>query len=138
MVEQVVPWRGLRSLCLRVPGWDVGVIGISNDARADPATLAQLVLQAAVEDRPGVLPMPGLPPKDECAKWPGRYLDRNSGATVDVSLSDDGVPMATTYGNVARLHLGPDGRLEAAHVAPDFFATLSDDAGNLEVELDAG
>jgi D-aminopeptidase len=138
MVEHGGSWPGYRTHFLRVPALDVAVICISNDASADPATLAQLALQAAVEDRPGVLPMPDLPPEDERARWPGRYLDRNSGATVDVSLSDDGVPMATIYGNVVRLHVGPDGRLEAAHVAPDFFATLSDDAGNLEVELDAG
>jgi hypothetical protein len=46
--------------------------------------------------------------------------------------------MATLYGTVARLQVGPDGRLEAAHAAPDFFARASADAASLEVELDAG
>ncbi len=138
MIEHGGSWPGYRAHFLRVPALDVAVICLSNDATAEPATLAQLVLQAAVEDRPGVLPMPPSPPEAERNRWAGRYLDRASGATVDMSANGPGGPVATTYGNAVRLIPGPDGRLEAAHAAPDFFAILSPDGSTLAVELDAG
>ena len=137
-VEHGGSWPGYRAHFLRVPALDVAVICLSNDATAEPSTLAHLILQAAVEDRPGVLAMPGLPPEAERRRLPGRYLDRATGATIDVALADSGEPTATLYGNVSRLQTGPDGRLEAAHAAPDFLATLSPDAKTLDVELDAG
>ena len=137
-IEHGGSWPGYRTHFLRVPALDAAVICISNDAAADPAALAHLVLQAAVEDRPGVLPMPGLPPADSLASLPGRYLDRTNGATVDLALSEAGEPMATLYGNGTQLRLGPDGRLEATHPAPDFFATLPTDKDRLDIELDAG
>ncbi len=137
-VEHGGSWPGYRAHFLRAPALDVAVICLSNDATAEPSILAHLILQAAVEDRPGVLPMPGLPPEPERSRLPGRYLDRTGGATIDMALADTGEPTATLYGNVSRLHVGPDGRLEAAHAAPDFFAALSPDGKTLDVELDAG
>lgn len=137
MVDHGGSWPGYRTHFLRAPALGVAVICISNDAGAEPSGVAQLIMQAAIEDRPGVRPMPPLPTSDSTAGLPGRYLDRATGATLQLDIVA-GAPVATLYGNANRLIPTADGRFEAAHSAADFIATPSEDRHSIAVELDAG
>jgi D-aminopeptidase len=137
MVDHGGSWPGYRTHFLRAPALGMAVICISNDAGAEPAGLAQLILQAAIEDRPGVQPMPSLPTSASMAGLPGPYLDRVTGATLQLDVVA-GAPVATLYGNANRLEPAADGRLEAAHSAADFVAAPASDGHSMDVQLDAG
>jgi len=55
------------------------VICISNDATSDRHDLAFQVVDVLLEARPGLHAVPPMPP---AARVPGRYLNRDTGATV--------------------------------------------------------
>jgi CubicO group peptidase (beta-lactamase class C family) len=129
-------WPGYRTQFLRVPEAGLTVICISNDHTADPYHLANEILDAALEGRPGLHARPAPPPERELARWYGRYLDRKSGASLELFSGEQG-PMGRSNGGDFRL-IARDGRLVASRTAPDFAATLSDDGEALEVEFDAG
>jgi CubicO group peptidase (beta-lactamase class C family) len=144
---QVKPYRGLRTVdhgglwpgfkteFLRVPALDLTIIAIANNAAVDCYRLAHRVLDGVVDGRADVQPIPPLPALDGLA---GRYLDRESAATVEFSTASDGTPTATMHGVPFALAPTRDGRLTAARGAFDFIVTPPDDAGRVEIEFDAG
>jgi hypothetical protein len=129
-------WPGYRTEFLRVPEAGLAVICISNDGSADPYHLANEILDAAIEGRPGLHARPEPLPEGELERSYGRYLDRKTGASLELFAGEQG-PMGRSSGGDFRL-IARDGRLVASRAAPDFAAALSGDGESLEVEFDAG
>jgi hypothetical protein len=136
-VEHGGQWPGFRTAFLRAPAVGLAVICISNDGSADPYHLAHDLLDAAIEGRPGVHPMPAAPSAAELSRYPGRYLNSDTGGTVEFIAGDSGL-MGCTHGLSFPLVATEDGRLAASRSAPDFTASLSADGETLTVEADAG
>ena len=88
-------WPGYKTSFVRIPDYDAAVICISNDATSDPHDLAFQALDAMIEGRPGVHAVPPMPATD---RLPGRYLNRDTGATVDVAIDKVGRVTACTHG----------------------------------------
>jgi D-aminopeptidase len=130
-------WPGYKTEFLRAPERGVTVICISNNGGSDPYHLARDILDVILDGLPGVHPLPALPSRQSLEKLVGLWLDRNSGMTVDISLTDSGLPMGNTHGVPFRLKPSDDGRLQASRMARDFLCALAPD-GTLAVELDAG
>ena len=130
-------WPGYKTEFLRVPELRLAVICIANNGAADPYHTAHDLLDAAIEGRPGVHAVPALPPRAELDRLAGRWLDRERGTTLEISVSADGVPGGTANGVPFRLKMGDDGRLAASRSAADFCCALSQDGSRLEVEFDA-
>jgi CubicO group peptidase (beta-lactamase class C family) len=127
-------WPGYRSSFVRIPDDSAAVICLSNDATADPQDLAFRVVDALIEGRPGVHAAPPMP---ETAKLPGRYLNRENGATVDVAVDKAGCLTASTYGVTFDTVATADGYLATSRGSDDFaMRLLADDV--LEVRRDAG
>jgi CubicO group peptidase (beta-lactamase class C family) len=127
-------WPGYKSSFVRIPDHGAAVICISNDGTADPYHLAFQVVDALIEGKPGVAAVPPMPPVDG---FPGRYLNRETGATVDVAIDDAGRLTACTHGVAFTTVPTPDGGLATSRGSADFTMWLvSKDA--LEVERDAG
>jgi CubicO group peptidase (beta-lactamase class C family) len=127
-------WPGYRASFVRIPDHDAAVICISNDATADPHDLAFHVVDALAEGKPGVHAVPPMPPTD---RLPGRYLNRDSGATVDVAIDDSGCVTACTHGAVFTTIPTLDGGLATSRGSADFTMRPTADGG-LAVERDAG
>jgi D-aminopeptidase len=127
-------WPGYRASFVRIPDHDAAAICISNDATADVHDLAFQVVDTLVEGKPGVRAMPPMPPTD---RLPGRYLNRDSGATVDVAIDDSGCVTASTHGTVFATIPTNDGGLATSRGSADFTMRLKAD-GSLAVERDAG
>lgn len=136
-VEHGGQWPGFRTEFLRAPALGLAVICISNDGSADPYHLGHEVLDAALEGRPGLHALPALPPAAEISPLIGRWLDRDSGATVEIFMGETG-PMGRTHGMAFRLKGTDDGRLAASRAAQDFTVALAPDGEALELEADAG
>jgi len=130
-------WPGYKTEFLRAPDRGVSVICISNNGGSDPYHLAHDILDAVLDDMPGVPAALPLPARDSLEKLAGRWLDRDSGMTLDMSLDAAGRPMGNTHGVPFRLQACADGRLEASRSGSDFWCALAPD-GTLAVELDAG
>jgi CubicO group peptidase (beta-lactamase class C family) len=130
-------WPGYKTEFLRAPDRGVTVICISNNGGSDPYHLAHDILDVILDGLPGVQAVPPLPARGTLAKLAGRWLDRDSGMTVDISLAATGLPMGNTHGVPFRLQPSADGRLEASRSGDDFWCALAPD-GTLAVELDAG
>ncbi|HET7879681.1 MAG TPA: serine hydrolase [Acetobacteraceae bacterium] len=127
-------WPGYRSSFVRIPDCDAAVICLSNDAAADPQDLAFRVVDVLINGRPSVHVTPTMPP---VASVPGRYLNRESGATVDVAVDKAGNVTASTYGVTFDTVVTPDGFLATSRGSDDFAMRLvSSDV--LEVRRDAG
>jgi len=127
-------WPGYKTSFVRIPDHDAAVICISNDAGSDPHDLAFQMLDALIEDKPGVHPVPPMP---ATLPPPGRYLNRDTGATVELAVDKTGRRTATTHGAAFPLIPTNDGRLTTSRGSNDFtLRPLSDDA--LELERDAG
>ncbi len=136
-VEHGGQWPGFRTAFLRAAPAGLTVICISNDGSADPYHLAHDILDAAIDGRPG-LPAPPAPPSAaDISRYPGRYLNRDTGNTVEFIAGDAGL-MGCTHGVSFRLVATEDGRLAASRSVPDFTASLSADGDTLTVEADAG
>jgi CubicO group peptidase (beta-lactamase class C family) len=127
-------WPGYKTSFLRIPDHDTAVICISNDATSDPHDLTLRVVDALIEDKVGVHAAPPMPPVEGL---PGRYLDRDTGATVDVSIDKAGHLTACEHGVAFSLIPTRDGRLTTSRGSGDFtLRQVSADA--VEVERDAG
>ncbi len=130
-------WPGYRTEFLRVPGQDVTVITISNHAASDPSLLGHRALDAVLETRPSVHPVPALPANDVLAPLAGTWLDPDSGATLDVAVPAQGVPTLTTNGLTVKAEATEDGRLSSPRASSVFIVRgLGPDT--VEVEQDAG
>ena len=136
-VEHGGLWPGYKTAFLRVPERALAVICIANFSAIDPGRIAHDLLDAAVAGTSGVHPVPPLPGREALTKLAGCYLDREGPATVELSLNEDGEPVATANGVPARLEATADGRLAAAG---SFAFTVRPHAhgGAIEVEKDAG
>lgn len=130
-------WPGYKTSFVRIPDHDAAVICISNDATGDPHDLAFRMVDALIDGRPGVDPVPSMPEQAAISRLPGRWLNTDTAATVDVAINADGVVTASTNGVTFTTVPTQDGRLATSRGSADFTMRLvSDDA--LEVERDAG
>ncbi|MEJ0020136.1 MAG: serine hydrolase domain-containing protein [Acetobacteraceae bacterium] len=127
-------WPGYKTSFVRIPDHDAAVICISNDGTADPHDLAFRMVDALIEGRPGVHPVPPMPPVDGL---PGRYLNRETGATVDVAIDKAGRVTACTSGVTFPTIPTVDGGLANSRGSGDFTMWSGSD-GTLLVERDAG
>jgi D-aminopeptidase len=127
-------WPGYKTSFVRIPDCDAAVICISNDATSDPHDLAFQALDAMIEGRPGVHAVPPMPATD---RLPGRYLNRDTGATVDVAIDDVGRVTACTHGVAFTTIPAAEGALATSRGSADFTMRLTSE-DTLEVERDAG
>jgi D-aminopeptidase len=137
IVEHGGLWPGYKTAFLRIPDRHMALVCITNDAGADPHAVAACMLDTLIDDMPGVHPTPVLPQPTELGRYVGRWLDRESGATADIALSEDGTLSVTTYGVPLIVRATEDGRLGSpTYSSPFTFRLRGDDT--LEVEQDAG
>ncbi|TCZ54636.1 serine hydrolase [Roseicella aquatilis] len=130
-------WPGYKTCFLRAPEAGLTVIAIANHGGIDVHHLGHLMLDAALEGRPGVHPIPALPPRPALEGLAGRWLEPHSGATVEFEIATDGTPMATQHGLPFALAAAEDGRLVARRgIYP--FALALPEGGWLAIETDAG
>lgn len=129
-------WPGYRTEFLRAPTLDAAVIAISNNGAIDPNLIAHRVLDLLL-DRAGAVPAPKLPPAAELAPLAGRYLDPETGATVDVAVPEQGAPTLAVNGLVATAEATEDGRLVIPR-SSTVFGLRPHGANAVEVTLDAG
>jgi CubicO group peptidase (beta-lactamase class C family) len=127
-------WPGYKASFVRIPDCDAAVICLSNDATSDPHDLSFQMVDTLLEGRPGIHAVPSMPPAD---RLPGRYLNRATGATVDVATDEAGRVTACTYGVTFTTIPTADGRLATSRGSADFTMRLASD-DTLEVERDAG
>ncbi len=130
-------WPGYKTEFLRAPERGVTVICISNNGGSDPYHLAYDILDVVLDGMADVQPLRALPPRPALEKLVGRWLDRDSGMTVDISFAESGLLVGNTHGIPFRMKAADDGRLQASRMARDFLCALAPD-GTLAVELDAG
>ncbi|MDO9708089.1 serine hydrolase domain-containing protein [Paracraurococcus lichenis] len=130
-------WPGYRTCFLRAPEAGLTVIVIANHGGIDVHQLGHRMLDAAVEGRPGIHPVPALPPRPALEALTGRWLEPESGTTLEIELTADGTPRATQHGLPFTLAPAEDGRLVAQRGAFPFALSLPED-GRLLVETDAG
>lgn len=124
-------WPGFKTCFLRAPGLDLGVIVITNHGGADPHLLTHQVLEDLAEA--GMTPTPPMPAFGGMA---GRWIEEDTGATVDLFMAEDGTPMARSHGVPFALSPTTDGRLTARR--PAFHFTVGGGGERIEVEADAG
>jgi D-aminopeptidase len=135
-------WPGFKTSFVRLPEQRAAVICISNDATSDPHDISFQVVDALIEGMPGVHPVPPMPDwavAPDRAGEPeltGRYLDRRSGATVDVGRDAEDRVTASNNGVTTWLLPTGDGGLATSRGSGDFTMRLTRDG--LEVERDAG
>jgi CubicO group peptidase (beta-lactamase class C family) len=130
-------WPGYKTEFLRVPEHELTIIAISNNGGADPGLFAHRVLDVLIEGRPGVRPPPPRMAQDALTPLLGRYLNRDTGATLEVEATPDGAPQLRSHGGPLAVELLPDGRLGTTRGIA--CVTLrAKDADTLEVEQDAG
>ena len=128
-------WPGFRTQFVRVPEAGLTIICISNAHSTDSYGLANDILDAALAGRAGLEPRPLAPAESDAARCYGRWLDRASGASMDLFAGEKG-PAGRSSGGDFRL-VEKDGRYVADRASPDLALSLSAD-GTLEVEFDAG
>ena len=129
-------WPGFKTQFMRVPDHRLVVVAISNDEAADAYHLATAALDMLLDGKPGVHAVPAMPERTELERWPGRYLDHASGATIDVELTAEGRLVSRAHGLSSRLVARGDGWLRASRAAADFAARRVTDG--IEVVADAG
>lgn len=129
-------WPGFRTEYLRAPDQQIAVIAISNHGAADPNLLAHRVLDILL-DRIDAPKPPRLPARQALAAMAGRYLDAATGATLDVEVSDEGVPTLITNGLPSIAEATEDGRLCVPR-GSSVFTVRAAGPDAVEVELDAG
>jgi CubicO group peptidase (beta-lactamase class C family) len=130
-------WPGYRTEFLRVPGQEITVVAISNSGAADPNLLAHRALDAVLDGRPGVHPVPALPGREAVEPLAGRYLDPETHATLELAVSDQGKLTITTNGMTVTAEAMEDGRL-ASPRGSSVFALRAAGPDAIEVEQDAG
>jgi CubicO group peptidase (beta-lactamase class C family) len=127
-------WPGYKTSFVRIPDHGAAVVCITNDGTADPNDLAFQVVDGLTEAKPGVAAVPPMPPVEGL---PGRYLNRETGATVDVAIDDAGRVTACTHGVAFTTVPTADGGLATSRGSADFTMWLVE-RDSLEVERDAG
>lgn len=147
-VEHGGLWPGFKTEFLRIPERRLTAICIANHAGADPAAIAHAALAAALAGDPALHPVPAAPPRDELAALAGRWLEPESGVTLDFEpVQDAAAPVAGDEAAVltGRMNGVPfgllpteDGRLAAARGSFAFTARPAPDGASVEVEFDAG
>ncbi|MCB4820838.1 serine hydrolase domain-containing protein [Roseicella aerolata] len=130
-------WPGFKTCFLRAPEAGVTVIAIANHGGIDVHHLGHQMLDAALEGRPGLHPVPALPPRPALGALTGRWLEPESGTTVEFGIEADGTPTATQHGLPFALAPAEDGRLAARRGIYPFTVTLPE-GGRLAIETDAG
>ncbi|MDI3305539.1 MAG: serine hydrolase [Acetobacteraceae bacterium] len=130
-------WPGFKTCFLRVPECGLTVIVIANHGGIDAHHIAHQMLDAAVEGRPGLHPVPPLPPRAALEDLAGRWLEPRSGTTVEFRLNQAGEPEAVQHGVPFALAPTEDGRLAARRGVFEFTASLPE-GHRLAVETDAG
>lgn len=128
-------WPGFKTSFVRVPDHHAAVICISNDGASDPHDLAFQVVDALIDGAPGVHVVPPMPAwvRDDLS---GCYLNRETGATVELGRDGQGRVTATTNGTATSLVPTADGRLASSRGSGDFTLRAMGEA--IEVERDAG
>jgi CubicO group peptidase (beta-lactamase class C family) len=129
-------WPGYRTQFVRVPEAGLTIICISNAHSTDSFGLANDILDAALAGRPSLEPRPQPPAEADAACCYGRWLDRASGASMELLGGEKG-PIGRSSGGDFRL-VEKDGRFVADRAAPDLALALSPDGDTLEAEFDAG
>jgi D-aminopeptidase len=129
-------WPGFKTSFVRLPEQRAAVICISNDATSDPHDLAFQVVDALIEGTSGVPAVPPVPDWAEAPELAGRYLNRHSGATVDIARDASGRVTASANGVTTWLLPTDDGRLTTSRGSGDFTMRFTRDG--LEIERDAG
>ena len=129
-------WPGFKTSFVRLPDQRAAVICISNDGASDPHDLAFQVVDALLEGTTGVHAVPPMPDWAEAADLTGHYLDRHSGATVDIGRDAQGRITASHNGVSSWLLPTEDGRLATSRGSGDFTMRLT--RHELDVERDAG
>jgi D-aminopeptidase len=129
-------WPGFKTSFVRIPDHRAAVICISNDATADPHDLAFQVMDALIEGAPGVHPVPPMPDWYNAAELAGRYLECDTGETVDVTRDAQGRVTASVNGAATWLIPTEDGRLATSRGSGDL--TLNFTGETIELERDAG
>ena len=130
-------WPGYRTEFLRAPSEGIAVIVIANRADADPSLLAHQVFDLLLDARPGAAPGPICADPEVTRPLAGRWLDPATTATLDITVTPDGVTSFTTYGLPFEPSALPGGRLGTVR-GMGIFALQPVDADTIEVELDAG
>jgi CubicO group peptidase (beta-lactamase class C family) len=130
-------WPGYRTEFLRVPGQGVTVIAISNSGASDPNLLAHRALDAVLDGRTGVHPVPVLPGREAVEKLTGRYLDPETSTTLELAVSDREDLTITTNGMTVTAEVTEDGRF-ASPRGSSVFALRTAGPDAIEVEQDAG
>lgn len=130
-------WPGYKTEFLRMPTQQVAVIAVSNHGGVDLNLLVLRALDAALDGRPGVRPVSKLPDAETLRDLPGRYLDPDTSATLDVALNAGGRPTLTLNGLTVEAVATEDDRL-ALPVSGSIFMLCSAGAGAITVEQDAG
>ena len=118
-------WPGFKTSFVRLPDHQaphhtMAVICMSNDATSDPHELAFQVVDALIEGAPGVHAIPALPDWAQPAAWEGCYLDRATGATVDIGRDAKDRVTASVNGVANFLLPTEDGRLATSRGSGDF------------------
>ena len=131
-------WPGFKTLFLRVPEKRLTMLCIANLDTVDVHALGHLVLDAALADDDTVEKLPPLPERAALERATGRYLDRASGATLELSLGEDARPACTMYGATFPLLPVAGGRLQAHRGAFPLTLALTGDGAAVEAEFDAG
>ncbi len=130
-------WPGYRTEFLRVPNEGLAIIAISNRGDTDTSLLAHQVFDLMLDGQPGIALAPASPAATATTPLAGRWLDRATGATLDITVNDDGNTTFTTYGLPFVPSVQPDGRLGTIRgMTP--FALRPMNPGTLQVEMDAG
>jgi len=130
-------WPGYRTEFLRAPSEEIAVIVISNRADSDPLVLAHQVLDLLLDARPGAAPAPVRAEPEATRPLVGSWLDPVTAATLDITVTPDGITSFTAYGLPFEPSKLPDGRLGTVR-GMGSFALRPVDADTIEVELDAG
>ena len=128
-------WPGFKTSFIRVPEHHAAVICISNDGASDPHDLAFQVVDALVDGTAGVQAVP-LTPAWASADLAGLYLDRTTGATLELGRDAQGRVTANTNGTATWLVPTENGRLATSRGSGDL--TLRVEGDVVELERDAG
>jgi D-aminopeptidase len=131
-------WPGFKTLFLRVPEKRLAVICIANLDAVDVHALGHDVLDAVLVDEGDVAPRPTMLPQARLEAARGRYLDRSSAATLEITLTEDGRPTGTMNGASFGLDPTADGRLAAHRGAFPLTIAPAPDGSAIAAELDAG
>ncbi|WP_291295485.1 serine hydrolase [Elioraea sp.] len=129
-------WPGYRTEYLRAPDQDLAVIAIANHGGIDPNLIAHRVLDILL-DRSGAVAAPTMPEKDTLLPLAGRYIAPETGATLDITVADDGTTTLSTNGMPSIAEATVDGWL-AVPRSSAVFQVRGAGPGAVEVMLDAG